>query len=79
MATPLPSQESAANLVEGKEGAWLQVLMHATARGALIGAGAAILGVPEKHWVRAGIGGTLAVELFVLAHELLNKKAATTK
>ncbi len=51
--------------------------MHALARGALIGAGAAVLGVPEKHWVRAGIGGTLAVEAFVLIHELLNKKAAT--
>lgn len=69
----LPSQQSAAALVAGQPGAWLQVSMHAAARGALIGLGAALLGVPEKYWVRAGVGGTLAVEVFVLVHEWVQK------
>lgn len=77
MAEPLPSQQSAANLVAGKSGAWLEVTMHAAARGALIGLGAALLGVPEKYWVKAGVGGTLAVEAFVLIHEALNRSNNT--
>jgi hypothetical protein len=70
----LPSQDSARALVQGVPGAWLQVALHAAARGALIGAGAAAAGLPQKYWVRAAVGGTLAVELFVLMYELANRK-----
>jgi hypothetical protein len=70
----LPSQDSARALVQGVPGAWLQVALHAGARAALILAGVAALKVPEKYWLRTALGGTLAIEVFVLAFELSNRK-----
>lgn len=64
----LPSEQSANALVTGQDGAWLQVLLHAGARAFLVGAGAAAVGVPSKYWVKTAIGGTLAIEAFVLAY-----------
>lgn len=72
--TVLPSQQSAQALALGVDGAWLQVALHTGARAFLIGAGAAALGVPEKYWVKAAVGGSVAIEVFVLAHELWSKK-----
>lgn len=74
MSADLPSQDSARALVEGVPGAWLQVILHAGARAALIAAGAAALKIPEKYWIRAAVGGSLAIEAFVLAFEYSNRK-----
>jgi hypothetical protein len=75
-ASILPSQQSARDFVHGVPGAWLQLLLHAAARGALVGAGVAAAGVPSKYWLRVALAGTLAIETFVLVHEFTNKDRA---
>lgn len=76
-AEALPSQQSAAALVAGQPGAWLQVGIHALGRGALIGVGLAVAGVPARYLLRAALGGTVAIELFVIMHELATKGKTT--
>jgi hypothetical protein len=71
----LPSQQSAAALVAGQPGAALQVALDAGGRAALIAVGLLVLKVPDKYVVRGAIGGTLAIEAFVLAHEWLQRSA----
>jgi hypothetical protein len=69
----LPSQQSAAALVAGQPGALLRVLLDAGGRAALIGIGLLVLKVPDKYVVRGALGGTLAIEAFVLAHEWMQR------
>lgn len=74
MSTQLPSQKSAAALVAGQQGAWLQVALDVGGRAALIGLGLLILRVPDRYVIRGAAGGALAIEAFVLAHEWMQRK-----
>lgn len=64
----LPSEQSAKALVAGQDGAWLQALLHMGGRAFLVGAGAAAAGVPSKYLVKTAVGGTIAIEAFVIAY-----------
>jgi hypothetical protein len=74
-APPLPSQSSASALVRGDVTALPTVLLHLLGRGVIIGAGIAAVGGERdpKKLVTYGLGGSIAVELFVLIHELVNR------
>jgi hypothetical protein len=72
---PLPSQSSAARLVDGDLTAIPTVALHVVGRAALIGAGMAILAGERdpKRLVGGSLAGSATIELFVLIHELVNR------
>jgi hypothetical protein len=70
MTAPLPSQQSAALLVQGEPLAIVPVLAHAAGRGALIFVGALMFGAKMDTAARAAFGGALMIELMVVLHEV---------
>jgi len=71
-SAPLPSAESAAALVRGDAGALGQVARDAALRGVLLAIGMACLG-ERRHLLRNAIGGTLAIEAFVLIWQAVKR------
>lgn len=69
----LPSQQSAAALVAGDEGAWLRVSLDAGGRAFLIAVGMLALGVPDRYLLRGAVGGALVIEAFVVGYEYLQR------
>jgi hypothetical protein len=65
--TPLPSQQAAADLLEGRPGAIGDVLATMLGRAVILGLGMYAAG-ERKHLVRNAVGATLAVEAFVLLY-----------
>jgi hypothetical protein len=73
---PLPSQSSAAALVRGDWTAAPTVALHIAGRGAIMGLFMAIFGERDaSRLVRNSLAGSLGVELFVVAHELIRTPA----
>ena len=62
----LPSASSAADFVNGVEGATPRLVLHTLGRAALIGTGLVAAGA-GKDTVRYAVAGSLAIEAFVLA------------
>lgn len=73
MNQQLPSQQSAAALVAGDQGAWLRVALDAGGRAFLIAVGMMALKVPDKYLLRGAVGGALVIEAFVLGHEYMQR------
>jgi len=73
---PLPSQSSAAALVAGDFSAAPMVVMHLVGRAAMIGFGMALLTGERdpKRLVGGSLAGSAMIELFVLIHELAQRK-----
>lgn len=71
----LPSQSSAADLVKGRLDALPMVTFCLLGRAFIIGAGITLLTrqTDKRDIARQAFAGSLFVELFVLAHELLNR------
>lgn len=73
--SPLPSQSSAAQLVTGDLTALPTVALHVLGRAALIGVGQAVFGERDpRRLVGGSLAGSAVIELFVLIHELTNKR-----
>lgn len=73
---PLPSQSSAAALVSGDFSAAPMVALHLVGRAALIGFGMGLLMRERdpKRLIGGSLAGSAMIELFVLIHELANRK-----
>ncbi len=72
---PLPSQSSAAALVSGDMTALPTVLLHLLGRAGIIAVGALVVGERDaKTIAKASLAGSAAIELFVLIHELANRR-----
>lgn len=71
-SAPLPSAESAAALVRNEPGAIGSVARDVALRGVLIGIGMAALG-QRDHLIRNALGGSLAIEAFVLIWQWAKK------
>lgn len=63
---PLPSSDSARDLVHGVPGALPRVFIHAAGRAALIAVGVYAAGLRGRNLVAASIGGAVAIEIFAL-------------
>lgn len=74
MPQPLPSSDSARDLVAGEQGAALRVLAHTAGRAVLMGTGMLLARVPLKTTVRAAVAGSVAIELFALFWFAAQKK-----
>lgn len=70
----LPSASSAEALVRGEPGALPRVLVHSAGRALLVGLGLALVGFRGKDLVKGAVGGSLAIEGFVLAYALAKEK-----
>jgi hypothetical protein len=64
----LPSSEAADDLLRGKPGALFDVIGSTLGRAALVGVGAFVFGLRGKDLLRAGIGGAVGIEVFVLGY-----------
>lgn len=75
IATPLPSQTSAASLVQGDLSALPTVVLHLVGRAAIIGSAMAVFGERDpKRYVGGALAGALGIEVFVLLHELFQQR-----
>jgi len=75
VSPPLPSQSSAAALVRGDWSAAPTVALHIVGRAGIVAAGMACVGERDaSRLVRNALAGSLAIELFVLIHELVNQR-----
>lgn len=73
--TPLPSQSAASALIQGHWEALPTVGLHVLGRAAIIGTGMAVFGERDaKRFVGGALAGSFAIELFVLLHELTQRR-----
>ncbi len=77
LSPPLPSQSSASALVRGDWSAAPTVALHIVGRAGIIAAGMAVVGERDAgRLTKNALAGSLAIELFVLIHELVNQRRA---
>jgi hypothetical protein len=63
---PLPSSDSARDMINGEPGAALRVLGHMAGRAALMGTGMMIAGIPWRTTLKASLAATVTIEAFAL-------------
>lgn len=77
MKRPLPSSDSARDLVAGDWTAVPRVLGHMGGRAALMTPGMALAGIRGKHLVLGALGASLSIELFALAWFAIQDEVTT--